>query len=176
MLKLGVRCVIRAVSSAVLTDFGKVAYASLLLVLSCVLSPAFAQPFEGDGCTPEMKVKEGSGSVNDPYEIGELCQLQDISSSPRAHYELVADIDASRTENWNNGAGFKPIGSFGGSFVSTGDYVISSLTINRKAEEQVGLFSRLAVGGKIEGIMLDGSRTTGKLSSRVIGWLEQRCC
>ena len=49
MLKLGIRCVIRAVSSAVLTDFGKVAYASLLLVLSCVLSPAFAQPFEGDG-------------------------------------------------------------------------------------------------------------------------------
>ena len=109
-----------------------------------------------------LALVRGSGSPNDPYRIERLCQLQAINSRRGAHYALVADIDASRTENWNNGAGFKPIGSFGGSFVSTGDYVISSLTINRKAEDQVGLFSRLAVGGKIEGIMLDGSRTTGR--------------
>ncbi len=109
-----------------------------------------------------LALVRGSGSPNDPYRIERLCQLQAINSRRGAHYALVADIDASRTEDWNNGAGFKPIGSFGGSFVSTGNYVISSLTINRKAEDQVGLFSRLAVGGKIEGIMLDGSRTTGR--------------
>ncbi len=167
MQEFGVHCVRRAVSGAGLTDFGKAACVSLLLVLSCALSPAFAQAFEGDGCTPEMKVKEGSGSEAVPYEIRTLCQLQDISSNPKKHYVLMDNVDASATKDWNGGAGFKPIalnvdGGFSGSFVSTGKHVISSLTINSSSTEYVGLFSRLAKNGKIDGIRLVGSRTTGR--------------
>ena len=166
MQEFGVHCVRRAVSGAGLTDFGKAACVSLLLVLSCALSPAFAQAFEGDGCTPEMKVKEGSGSEAVPYEIRTLCQLQDISSNPKKHYVLMDNVDASATKDWNGGAGFRPIPStmtdkFSGSFVSTGKHVIRSLTINSSSTNYVGLFSRLAINGKIEGIRLVGSRTTG---------------
>ncbi len=149
MLKLGIRCVRRAVSGADLTDFGKAVRVSLLLVLSCVLSPAFAQATEG--CAPAV----GSGTSSSPYRIAMLCELQGISLSPAAHYELVANIDASTATD------FSPIATFSGSFVNTGKYEISSLTINRGAENNVGLFSRLAAGAKIRGIILADSRMTG---------------
>ena len=161
MPKLGIFCVRRVLSGAGLTDFGKAACASLLLVLSCVLSPAFAQA--SLGCTPD----EGSGTSSSPYRIDTLCELQGISSSPTAHYELVADIDASETEGWNDGAGFEPIalnvdGGFSGSFMNASTHVISSLTISRSAETGVGLFSRLANGATLTGIRLVGSRITGR--------------
>ena len=171
MPELGIHCVRRADSGAGLTDFGKAACVSLLLVLSCALSPAFAQAFEGDGCTPEMKVKEGSGSEAVPYEIRTLCQLQDISSNPKKHYVLMDNVDASATKDWNGGAGFRPIAIFSGSFVSTGKHVISSLTINRSGTLYVGLFSRLVKNGKIDGIRLVGSRTTGgKGTGSLVGY------
>ncbi len=173
MAKLGVRCVRRAVSGAALTGFGKAAYACLLLVLSCVLSPAFAQAFEGNGCTPEMKVKKGNGIKGDPYKIGKLCQLQDISSSPTAYYELVADIDASETKDWNNSKGFEPIASgegdgFSGSFVNASTHKISSLTISRSGInhfKHIGLFSKLAKGATIRSLILVDSRVTAGFNS-----------
>ena len=164
MSKLGIRCVRRAVSGADLTDFGKAVCVSLLLVLSCVLSPAFAQDASA-GCTPD----EGRGSSSTPYRIDTLCELQGISSSPTAHYELVANIDASETVSWNDGAGFRPIAStatdgFSGSFVNASDHEISSLTISLSAENNVGLFSRLANGATLTGIRLVDSRITGSQS------------
>ena len=147
MLELGVCCVRRAVSGADLTDFGKAACVSLLLVLSCVLSPAFAQVCPTPG---------GSGSKDDRWQVATLCQLQGISSSPSAHYELVADIDASTATN------FRPIAAFSGSFKNKGKYKISSLTIDRGGSDNVGLFSRLAAGATIRGVILAGSRTTGR--------------
>ena len=128
-----------------------------------------------------MAGQTGKGMPEDPYQIKRLCQLQDISSSPTAYYELVAGIDASRTKDWNYGAGFEPIGGrydagfrpfestgtggFSGSFVNASTHVISSLTISRSgAYNPVGLFSRLVGNGKIEGIRLVGSRTTGDFS------------
>ena len=82
----------------------------------------------------------------------------------------MADIDASETVGWNDddgfGGGFVSIafnvsGGFSGSFVNASNYVISSLTISRSGENNVGLFSRLANGGTLTGIRLVGSRITG---------------
>ena len=137
-------------------------------------------------CSPElgadlMAGQTGKGMPGDPYLIKRLCQLQDINSNPTAHYELAAGIDASRTKDWNDGAGFEPISGrydagfrpfestgtsgFSGSFVNASNHVISSLTISRSgAYNPVGLFSRLVGNGKIEGIRLVGSRTTGNFS------------
>ena len=114
-----------------------------------------------------MAGQSGEGTSDNPYQIRRICQLQDVSSSPTAYYELAADIDASRTRDWNDGAGFEPIAStptdgFSGSFVSTNNYVISSLTISRSDMDRVGLFSKLAAGATIRGIVLVGSRTTGR--------------
>lgn len=44
-------------------------------------------------------------------QVGNLTQLQAISSSDLyASYELVRDIDAEDTKDWNYGSGFNPIG------------------------------------------------------------------
>ncbi len=160
MLKLGVRCVRYAVSGADLTDFGKAVCVSLLLVLSCALSPAFAQVSEVP-CPAGSQAMTGSGTASTPYQVTNICQLQGISSSPAAYYVLMDNIDARETEGWNNRAGFEPIASFSGSFVNPGTYEIRSLTISRGEERNVGLFSVLG-GGTIQGIRLVGSRTTGR--------------
>ena len=118
-----------------------------------------------------MTGQAGKGTSGSPYQIERLCQLQDISSNPTAHHVLVADIDASRTRGWNGGAGFEPLASFSGSFVSTRhhrestrNYVISSLTISRSGTDHVGLFSRLAEGATIRGVTLVGSSVIGGLT------------
>ena len=166
MLELGIHCVRRAVSGAGLTDFGKATCVSLLLVLSCALSPAFAQASEV-ACPVGSQVMTGSGTESIPYQVTDICQLQGISSRPAAYYVLMDNIDASETEGWNGGKGFRPIAStatdgFSGSFVNPGSYVISLLTISRSTETYVGLFSRLAADATIQGVILVGSRTTGR--------------
>ena len=168
MLKLDVHCVRRAVSGAGLTDFGKATCASLLLVLSCAMSPAFAQASEV-ACPVGSQVMTGSGTEGIPYQVTDICQLQGISSRPAAYYVLMDNIDASETKDWNGGKGFRPIAStatdgFSGSFVNPGSFEISSLVISRSSETYVGLFSRLAAGATIQGIILVGSRTTGRNS------------
>ena len=166
MPELGIHCVKRADSGAGLTDFGKAARVSLLLALSCVLSPAFAQASEV-ACPVGSQVMTGSGTESTPYQVTDICQLQGISSRPAAYYVLMDNIDASTTKDWNGGAGFRPIAStatdgFSGSFVNPGKHEISLLTISRSTETYVGLFSRLAAGATIRGVILVGSRTTGR--------------
>ena len=109
-----------------------------------------------------------NGSRDSPYQIWARCQLQDMDSNLSAHYVLAADIDASPTGTWNNGTGFEPIGSvndpFSGSFVNSNDYVITGLTIDRPEISNVGMFSVLAIGATIRGVILMDARTTGKSS------------
>ena len=78
--------------------------------------------------------------------------LQGITYDAR-NYVLGANIDASPTRNWNNGAGFNPIGpytgpaphAFFGRFAGLG-HTISNLYINRPNNEYVGLF------GSVQGL------------------------
>ena len=72
--------------------------------------------------------------------------LQGITYDAR-NYVLGANIDAAPTRNWNNGAGFSPIGpmtgpaphAFYGRFAGLG-HTISNLYINRPNNKYVGLF------------------------------------
>lgn len=85
----------------------------------------------------------GDGSNNDPYQITTCQQLQDIASDLGASYILKNNIDCSDTVNWNNGAGFAPIGDQATPFYGALDgdgYTISDLTINRPSTDYVGLF------------------------------------
>ena len=52
----------------------------------------------------------GQGTENEPYVITNINQLQSIKEDLSAKYTLGCDIDASETENWNDGRGFEPIG------------------------------------------------------------------
>jgi len=85
----------------------------------------------------------GSGTEENPWHVATIDQLQKIGELEyrRGYFIQVANIDASDTKNWNDGKGFKPI-SFFGSFDGNG-YLISNLYINRKDEDNVGLFGIL---------------------------------
>ena len=77
----------------------------------------------------------GIGTMGDPYQIDSLNGLRLLSETSAdwgtsTFFVLTADIDASNTSSWNDGAGFLPIGDavpkFGGSFDGQG-YSISNL-------------------------------------------------
>lgn len=77
--------------------------------------------------------------VDPVFEISDVTDLQNIANNPGARYIQIADIDATSTLSWNAGAGFDPIDTFYGHYEGNG-YVITNLTINRPAENYVGVF------------------------------------
>ncbi|MBN2829466.1 MAG: T9SS type A sorting domain-containing protein [Candidatus Cloacimonetes bacterium] len=103
-----------------------------------------------------------AGTESNPYQIDNLENLywlsitQDVWGTPDLSFYFIqtADIDASDTENWDNGAGFNPIGlkimgdneewvltPFSGNY-NGGFHTISNLYINRTGDlvRDKGLF------------------------------------
>ncbi len=79
--------------------------------------------------------------------IDSLEDLDNIRDLPGADYELVNDIDASPTQEWNENAfgtpqGFVPIPEFRGTLDGNG-YEITGFYIDRDETSGVGLFSLL---------------------------------
>ena len=122
----------------------------------------------------------GSGSAQAPYQISNLCQLQNmgvtsdnhlvLSSLLSSHYELTAKIDASWTKDWNLRSGFTPIGinntnAFRGSF-NGNDYRVDAL-FTRFAIGDVGLFGRTnganIRNARLTNVDIQGSNYTGGL-------------
>ena len=72
------------------------------------------------------------------------------SNSWYSYFLQTADIDASATLYWNQGAGFSPIGNpsnnFGGSYDGDG-YTISNLYIYRPNTNRIGLFGYIGGNG-----------------------------
>ena len=110
----------------------------------------------------------GSGTDADPYVITTVQELQWMQNELRAFYVLGDDIDASETAGWNGGAGFSPIGTFDkfdpstrfrGTFKGQG-YTISGLTIDRPAQNYVGLFG-LPNNASITNVTLADLAVTG---------------
>ncbi len=88
----------------------------------------------------------GSGTENDPYLIENLENLYWISvesnggNNFNGNYFLQIDnIDASETENWNNGEGWETISGFRGFYNGNG-HIIDGIFINRPEEFNQGLF------------------------------------
>ncbi|MCF7919254.1 MAG: T9SS type A sorting domain-containing protein [Candidatus Cloacimonetes bacterium] len=90
---------------------------------------------------------EGDGSEIAPFQIFSLNNLIWLSSHPEMwdrYFMQIADINASETQEWNEGRGFSPIGNYeNGSF--TGHYNgddnrIDSLYINRPESSVCGFF------------------------------------
>ena len=115
----------------------------------------------------------GTGSNGDPYQISNVCQLQNIDADDitiygvaytnllTKNYKLIAGIDASYTVEWNDGAGFNPIGDYTDRFAGTFDgsgFTLSNLTIDRAAD-YIGLFGYNR--GTIKDITLDSVDITG---------------
>lgn len=118
--------------------------------------------------------------------VEDVEQLQKIDTNLGGNYALRNSIDATATQEWNNGAGFKPIGidstgkvivenskyGFHGNFDGL-SYNIFNLNINRADAVNVGLFGVLHeaeinnvtfVGGAIK-----GGNVVGSLAGAVLG-------
>lgn len=118
--------------------------------------------------------------------VEDVAQLQKIDTNLGGNYALRNSIDATATQEWNNGAGFKPIGidstgkvivenskyGFHGNFDGL-SYNIFNLNINRADAVNVGLFGVLHeaeinnvtfVGGAIT-----GGNVVGSLAGAVLG-------
>jgi The GLUG motif. len=114
----------------------------------------------------------GDGTDSNPYEISNVSDLQAMEDDLDANYELVSDIDASSTAQWNDGRGFHPVGSAGNEFTGVfdgNDHTITGLTIDRPNERNVGLFERSS--GTVTDITLIQVTVTGKYTvGSVVGY------
>lgn len=89
----------------------------------------------------------GDGSEQYPYEVATVEQLQDIRDYTDRHFVQVNDIDASDTENWNGGDGFKPIGDdifrFIGSYDGQNHQIVDLFINNTTCCTPLGLFGEI---------------------------------
>jgi len=134
---------------------------------SSSLSSFYAKDFRFAGGA-FLRAKGGNGTIGDPYQIVDVYGLQGIASSAGllgSSFELVNNIDASGTKNWNTQAGFVPIGNattyYSGSFDGKG-HTISELHINRSGTDYVGLFGMTNDNGTISNLGIIGGSVTGK--------------
>ena len=106
---------------------------------------------QSDDLEPILNNMSGSGAEDDPYRITDVCELQSMNEDRNSYYILSNSINATETENWNDGEGFISIGEpsddkFTGE-LDGNNYKIENLYINRTDPEDsawdntVGLFS-----------------------------------
>ncbi len=114
----------------------------------------------------------GDGSLENPYLISNVLQLQNMNSELEAHYIIINDIDASATSTWNSDGsggyyGFEPIGDSDNRFTGSLDgqgYSITELFIHRPSEYNVGLFGYIDTGGSVINVNLIDNDVHGQES------------
>jgi len=151
----------------------KVFQISLLLLLGILKFNDLNAQFSG-----------GSGTVADPYQIGNFVDLQFLSENNQFwgnHFVQTADIDAIATLTLNNGAGFSPIGTFNsnpftGSYNGNG-FVIENFYINRPNQDFIGLFGYVDKNGNgnfqkigVTSGIITGKNFVGAIAGRFIGF------
>jgi uncharacterized protein (TIGR02145 family) len=109
----------------------------------------------------------GSGTQADPFLVATADQLNNVRHfngiiNSGVYFRQIADIDLG-VAPWNQLAGWQPIGNttlqFYGNYDGNG-FTISNLTINRPAENYMGLFG-WAKGAKLNNIGLVNADVTG---------------
>lgn len=103
--------------------------------------------------TPVATQPAGAGTVESPFLISTLNELQWISNAGSAVYRQTADIDASETAIWNNGSGWSPLSPFSGTYNGQ-NYTISGLYIDRQTSDNQGLFSYLSTTANLSNMHL----------------------
>lgn len=109
----------------------------------------------------------GSGTQGDPYQVSDVCDLQEMILEPDAHYVLTNNIDASATSSW--APGFEPIGQYSSSDATEGftgslngkGFTISSLAVDRGSANVAGLFGCISDGATVRDVHLTGADIFG---------------
>ena len=98
------------------------------------------------------------GTVNNPYQIKTVRQLQEIELAPSKHYVLGRDINIGSVLNW------RPIKNFSGTLngynvnIKGGTYFsITNLSITSVTTENIGLFEEIT--SYVETVTLEGGET-----------------
>lgn len=112
---------------------------------------------------------KGEGTIENPYQISDIDQLQAINDPEflDGHFVQVSDINASKSVDFQDGAGFKPIGDhenpFIGSYNGNG-FVIHDLHLPYVTGNNLkGLFGYLK-NAQLENITIDNSKQLNKKS------------
>ncbi|HPO12267.1 MAG TPA: GLUG motif-containing protein [Candidatus Hydrogenedentes bacterium] len=113
----------------------------------------------------EIKTLFLSDSTKEIHTIEDLQRIGNDASHPLWwKYAIEDDIDASGTAEWNDGAGFVPIGGsehpFSG-ILDGKDHVITGLTINRPDQSYIGLCGYLGPEGCIKNVVLNACVVSG---------------
>ncbi|MFA9423172.1 MAG: GLUG motif-containing protein [Sedimentibacter sp.] len=126
----------------------------------------------------------GSGTVDDPYEVETVEQLNLVRNYLEKNFIQIEDIDMTDYlsvdgEGYNAGEGWTPIASYYSDgqkmFLGTydgDDFTITGLTINRLSKQYMGLFGRLGEDSVLTNIKLKDASITGDSS---IGALAGYC-
>lgn len=118
---------------------------------SAVSLPSFnsAHDFEIQGGT-FLRATGGNGTGASPYQLTDIYGIQGMIGFLSSDFILISasnNIDASSTVNWNNGAGFVPIGessNFTG-YLNGNQVNINNLYINASsASTNIGMFANFA--------------------------------
>lgn len=94
---------------------------------------------------PFTKFQGGKGTIDNPYLIATVGDLQQMKGDLDGCYKLVADIDMSKMPT-----AWTPLNGFNGKLDGDG-HSISNLVINTKLTE-VGLFGNMAEGGSVRNL------------------------
>jgi hypothetical protein len=126
----------------------------------------------------------GQGTKTNPYKIDDLANLKWISihsSTWSDSFIQTKDINASATEGWNDGGGFKSIGNKDNKFNGTYDgqnHLVQGLFINRPSQNGIGFFGITGKDAVIKNVNLknidiSGQKNTGglvgMLGGKVVG-------
>ena len=143
---------------------------------------------------PSNYNEPGAGTSTNPYKIENLANLRWLSEMPsdwwidditQVHFIQRADIDAQETINWNEGAGFTPIGNLtvSGFFIGVYDgnfFSINDLFVSLTFESEIvnaGLFGRTD-NSEIMNVYLKDSYIKGYSGSKsssvggIVGYAE----
>ena len=130
--------------------------------------PSFAAyNFEITGGT-FLRLTGGAGTIGSPYQLVDIYGLQGVEGFLTSSFQIQNNIDATGTANWNNGAGFVPIGNvstfYSGTFNGQDGlgFTINGLTINEPNNSQVALFG--VVTGTIKNVALTNVNITGSFN------------
>lgn|GEM_PF-6384111 len=128
---------------------------------------------------PNIYSGNGAGTIVDPYQISNCSQLQEVGLFVNSNFILTQDIDCS-------GLDFDPIGyspaqnqgrQFNGVFDGQG-YTISHLSINKPADNYVGLFSDTTSAAQIKNLNVSdisviGESAVGSTTAQISNALRQ---
>lgn len=138
-------------------------FVGLVLISAAFVGTAAAQS------APDCSAVSHDLTADGDYAVTNLDELQCMGTSTNTSlndsFVLTQDIEATETSSWNNGTGFKPIGSnstpFDGTFNGS-RYVISDLFIDRGSEDFVGLFGDIGSDGVVEKVGNEDVNITGR--------------